>query len=125
MLNKPYEEIISEYTLDDLLSVKKRIDADANPDRYELVLQEIAKRENGIGPKVDVKEVLDKSYDDPKSKRLNDVSSYIISAVFGLTFLISLFYRDEIEKLYGPAAVMYTYILLVLNIYFGYRAWHK
>ncbi len=48
--DKPYEEIISKYNLDELLGVKNHIDATSHPDRYELLLREIKKRENGIGP---------------------------------------------------------------------------
>lgn len=71
--DKTYSEIISRYSLDELNEVKKRIDANAYPDRYELVLKEIKRRMDSIGPakllNEDTGHVLNKPiYNDSESK---------------------------------------------------------
>ena len=48
--DKPYQDIIREYSLGELYGVRKRLDRDAHPDRYVLVLNEIEKRKASNTP---------------------------------------------------------------------------
>lgn len=130
IVDKPYEEIISKYNLDELYGVKKRIDAVAHADRYELVIKEIEKRKNGIGPaevlKEDTKSALEKQQNfGQNDRRIQDMPSFIISCIFGLAFICTLYYKTEIEQKYGSFAQMSTFLLMVFNLYFARKAWGK
>lgn len=126
--DKPYEEIIGGYSLDELWGVKKRIDSNANPDRYELVLKEIEKRKNGIGPEEVIEEELKRSLQAKpyeKNRKIKNYPFFIITVIFSGAYASTVYYKTEVEQLLGPDGSLFTFLLLMFGIYFGKKAFDE
>jgi len=124
--DKPYEEIISRYSLGELNSVKKRIDANAFPERYELVLMEINKRKNGVGPEEVIREELKSALQTKpfeKSRRIKEYPAFILTVIFSGSVASTIYYKTEVEQLLGPEGSFLTFLLLIFGIYFGRKAY--
>jgi len=125
---KPHEEIISGYSLGELNGVLKRIDSNAVPERYELLVKEIEKRKNGIGPEKLVEEELERALQAKpfeKYQRIKNYPLFIVAIIFSGSYASSLYYKAEVEQLIGPDASVFTFLLLMFGIYFGRKAFDE